>query len=555
MQSEQKYILDIKTSFNDFGLNDFLLHSLKKQGYQHPTIIQSQFIPFAIEGKDIVCQSRTGSGKTLAYVIPLLHELFVTQLPIQCIRGIILNPSRELCYQCKIVIEQLIKGHPNISILNVAEENSLVYKGKLKNIPDIIIATPATLLQYLKRTGNVVENVDCIVFDEVDMMIAYGYENDIKEIIKRIPKESKKWLLSATITNEVEMLKQLMMKSAVKIKIEDENQQVIIDELSIKCERKEDKALNLYVLLKMGMIHGKVLIFVNSIQRCFFVKLFLDLFSMSSVVLNSDLPRDIRNNIIEQFNNNEFNILIATDESTIQQTVVPKKLQEMKEQTKLTENEVKMEEENTDENYSVARGIDFQDVSCVINFDCPISLVSYIHRIGRTGRGLKQGTAITFVCDEDKQFIAQIKADHEVKDFVIDQCVVGAFKTRVYDIQKSVTKNACNDARIKEYKREVGNDEELRKSVGKLHVKHTSSLINAKSQKHLKDVPDYLIPAHLTQKLKGSLSRKNEYETVTNNGSGNGNGKKMNGKKKHRHEKKPKKSNGGFVKRMSRGKK
>lgn len=554
METEDKYVLDIKSSFDDFGLNDFLLHTLKKQGYQHPTIIQSQFIPFALEGKDIICQSRTGSGKTLAYVIPILHDLFVTQLPMQCIRVVLLNPSRELCYQCKVVIEQLIKGHPNISLLNVAEENSLVHKGKLKNIPDIVVATPATLLQYLKRTGNVLDNVDCLVLDEVDMMIAYGYENDIKELTKKIPQESKKWLLSATISNEVEMLKQLMMKSAVKIQIEDENKTAVIEELVIQCERKEDKALNLYVMLKMGMIHGKVLIFVNSIQRCFFVKLFLDLFGMASVVLNSDLPRDIRNNIIEQFNNNDFNILIATDESTIQQ-VQPKKLIEMKEQQTM-ESEMKMEnEDTTTENYSVARGIDFQDVSCVINFDCPVTLVSYIHRIGRTGRGLKQGTAITFVCKEDQEYMKQIKNDHEVKDFVIDKTVVGAFKTRVYDVQKSVTKNACNEARLKEYKREVGNDEELKKSVGKLHVKHTRSLIDTKNQRHLRDVPDYLIPQHLAQKLKGSLMRQNEYETVKIK-SGRTDDRKKTNKKKNRNEKKPKKENkGGFVKRMSKGKK
>ncbi|EDR27618.1 ATP-dependent RNA helicase dbp9, putative [Entamoeba dispar SAW760] len=549
MNTEGVTVVEQEKTFNEFELDDFLTHQLKKNNFVKPTIIQSQFIPFALEGKDIICQARTGSGKTLAYVIPILNNLLVSQEEQRRIRVVILNPSRELCYQCKNVIDQLLKGYFGISVLNVANENGVIsQKGKMKSIPDIITATPATLLQYLKKTGNNLDGVEISVYDEVDLMIAYGYENDIKELNKKIPKESVKWLLSATINDDIETLKHLMLKSAVKIRIEEE-EQVSVEEYIINCERKEDKALNLYVLLKLNMIHGKVLIFVNSIQKCFYVKLFLDLFSIPSVVLNSDLPREIRMNIIEQFNNKEFNILIATDETTIQK-VIPKKLQEVKDKNIMEEDgdhsHIISEGDSAQENYSVSRGIDFQDVACVINFDCPISIVSYTHRIGRTGRASKKGTAITFVLNEDKDYITSIKKDHEIKDFIIEPSVVGAFKTRVYDMQRNVTKNACNDARIKDYKKEVGNVEELKKSVGKLNIKHTAALVDQRAQ-HLKDIPDYLLPDNVVQRLKGVLDRTNEYEAKETKR----NPKSKSSKK--RRESKPRKSSNkkGFVKRMT----
>ncbi|KAL7719917.1 RNA helicase [Entamoeba marina] len=506
------HVLDTNVSFNEMDLDDFITHQLYKQKFIHPTLIQSQFIPIALQGKDIITKAKTGSGKTLAYAIPILHNLLTTQQNSHIIRALILTPSRELCFQCKNVFDSLLKGYYGISVLNVASDTSLTsQKGKVRGNPDILIATPATLLSYIKKTGAKLDNVDVIVFDEVDLMIAYGYESDCRELIKLLPNNSKKWMLSATVNDDVGILKNLIMKNAVKISMEDD-EIASIDEYVITCTERSDKLLNLYVLLKLGMVRGKVLIFVNSIERSFYVKLFLDLFSISSVVLNSDLPRDIRTHVIEQFNNNEFNILIATDEVTIEKVLEEKKANLM--------------ELDSKENYSVSRGIDFQNVSCVINFDCPPTVISYIHRIGRTGRGLKSGTSITISTKEDINIIKQIKEERDLKEYKIDEPILGSFKTRVYDIQQKVTKNACKEARVKDYRREMGNEQKLTKSLGSIKFRHTAALSGKK-----------------TTTSKRFLNKQNEYEVVDQ-------------RKKKRYVTKPKrnteKGKTSFVKKMSK---
>lgn len=518
-------IIDKEHTFNEYAIDELLKHQLSKLGYEHPTIVQSQFIPIALSGKDIVTQARTGSGKTLAYVIPILHNLLTTQQQDRAVRAIILNPSRELCHQCKEVIDTLLRGYYGVTVLNVANDTSVAsQKGKIKGTPDIITGTPATLLNYIKKTGISLDFVDVVVFDEVDLMISYGYESDCKELIKLIPTASKKWMLSATITDDVETLKQLLMKNAVRISVEDTVENVI-EEYVINCEAWRDKALQLYVLLKLGMVHGKVLIFVNSIDRCFFVKVFLDMFSISSVVLNSDLPRDVRTHIIEQFNNNEFNILIATDEVTIEKVLVEKEQKETLEG-----------EESVKENYSVSRGVDFQNVACVINYDCPVSAVSYTHRIGRTGRGLRKGIALTIVTKDDVPLFSTIKRDRTIKEFTIEPVALNSFKTRVYDIQQAVTKNVCKEARLKDYKREIGNNEKLSKTLKARGIRH-NTILSKRREKYLKDVPDYLVSSAMTQTLKGALTKQNEYEKK--------------GDFKKRTVTKPKKNGASFVKKMA----
>ncbi|ELP93440.1 DEAD box ATP-dependent RNA helicase, putative [Entamoeba invadens IP1] len=492
---ENDNLLDKSKTFANFGLDDFLSHQINRLGYKNPTLIQSQFIPIALEGKDIITEARTGTGKTLAYVIPILQNLLTTKSEGNYVRALILNPSRELCVQVKNVVDQLLKGFYGISIINVASDTSMIsQKGKTRGLPDIVTATPSSLLTYLKRTGTNLSTLDMVVYDEVDLMIAYGYEKDITQISKTLPETCKKWLLSATINDDVETIKKLTIRNAVKIRLEDEGEKGNITEYSIFCEQK-DKILNLYIILRLNMIRGKVLIFVNSIQQAFFVKIFLDRFSIPSVVLNSDFPRDIRTDIINQFNNKQFKILIATDEVTIEK-VIEEKAKDL-------------DAEEGKENFSVARGIDFVDVATVMNFDCPVSDVSYTHRIGRTARGIKKGTAITFVDKSELEQFSEIKTKHTLKTYVVDPVILNSFKTRVYDAQNTITKNTCKLARIRDFKEEKMNLETLKNSVGS-GVSHTTQL--AAAQNHLRDIPDYLLPKNVRERLGRIVKDKSEYE-------------------------------------------
>lgn len=308
------------------------------------------------------------------------------------------------------------------------------------------------------------------------------------------------------------------------------------------------------MIFKLKLIKGKCIIFVGDIDRCYRLKLFFEQFGIKSCVLNSELPVNSRLHVIEAFNKNVYDIIIAADEHEIFELHKVKssaadsartgKEAVHKKSSDTNNNAVDMVVDTPDEEhqasdddeepaeqrrkgskkrreYGVSRGIDFQNVSCVLNFDLPTTSKSYTHRIGRTARAGKSGMALSFAVpselyhkhpsttlnstrhDEEvleKIMKTQQKKGQEVKPYHFDMKQVDAFRYRMNDALRAVTRIAVREARTRELRQELLNSEKLKRHFAENpddlhHLRHDSELRSARIQQHLKHVPDYLMPS------------------------------------------------------------
>ncbi|KAF9982877.1 ATP-dependent DNA/RNA helicase [Mortierella antarctica] len=318
--------VDDNLTFADLGLDDRLLRGLAKLNFTKPTPVQAKSIPLALSGKDILAKARTGSGKTAAFMLPLIHKILAVKdaLPANspeatATRGLVLVPTVELAGQVTAFTNNILLfcGRA-VNVLNIAgKQNDKVQQPLLATMPDIIISTPSRILAQLKLNAvDLKTHFQTLVIDEADLVCNYDYEEDVKELLTFLPKIFQSFLMSATLGDDVDSLKQLVLRSPAILKMEDKAMDSTWDNLKqlyTICS-ETDKYLILYVLLKLKLLKGKCIIFVNDIERCYRLKLFLEQFSIPSVVLNSELPLNSRVHIVEEFNKGIYDYMIATDE-------------------------------------------------------------------------------------------------------------------------------------------------------------------------------------------------------------------------------------------------
>lgn len=292
---------------------------------------------------------------------------------------------------------------------------------------------------------------------------------------------------------------------------------------------EDTKFLLLYVIFKLKLIKGKSIIFVSDVDRCYRVRLFLEQFGIRACVLNSELPVNSRLHIVEEFNKNVYEIIIATDENEIigeeEDTVTADGDAEVdadadgSKPARKKKKKSKKNKHKKDNEYGVSRGVDFQNVTCVLNFDLPTTSKSYMHRIGRTARAGKSGMAISFCvpkelygkhrptsvasAENDEKTLErikrqQLKLGNEIKPYNFDMKQVEAFKYRMDDALRAVTKVAVLNARMKELKQELLTSEKLKRHFEEnpedaKHLRHDREIKVVKVQSHLKRVPEYLV--------------------------------------------------------------
>ncbi len=325
---------------------------------------------------------------------------------------------------------------------------------------------------------------------------------------------------------------------------------------------EDEKFLLAYVVFKLKLIKGKCIIFVGDIDRCYRLKLFFEQFGIKSCVLNSELPVNSRVHVVEEFNKNVYDIIIAADEhevlyvrgvkppttaeannGNLEQTageghpaddgvdVEPAEahgdFEGFSEEEKPAEKPRKRSRKSKE--YGVSRGIDFQNVACVLNFDLPTTSKSYTHRIGRTARAGKTGMALSFVvpadlyhkhkpttiatAEHDEDVLAKItkyqqKKGKEVKPYHFDMKQVNAFRYRMNDALRAVTRIAIREARTRELKQEFLKSEKLKRHFEENpedlhHLRHDGELRTVRIQQHLRHVPDYLMPSNGNKGLAG----------------------------------------------------
>jgi ATP-dependent RNA helicase DDX56/DBP9 len=527
------------TTFESYKLDPRLLQSISKAGYTEPTAIQGQAIPLALQGKDVLAQSKTGSGKTAAYVIPILQSILHRQstraTKSSSITALVLVPTRELADQVqKVFVALSAQCSKDVRSINLAQRVSdAVLNAMLSDTPDIVIATPGRANQFLSADQLFIDQVSHLVIDEADLVLSYGYEDDIKAIAATIPRSAQAFLMSATLTSDIDALKQTLTRDPVTVKIQTEEEPTeAMTQYVVKCA-EDEKFLLVFVIFKLRLVRGKTIIFVDDVDRSYRLKLYLEQFGIKSCILNSELPVNSRLHVVQEFNKGLYNILIAADDQEVLGGVhKPQKriVEGTNGDAELSSDDDEVQKptkasKTTSRDYGVSRGIDFQNVSCVLNFDLPHTSKSYTHRIGRTARAGKAGMALSFVipiehykkhkptsipsAKHDEKVLAKIltkqaKLDREVKDYKFDMAQVDAFRYRVNDALRAVTRHAIREARAREIKDELVKSDKLRKHFEEnpddlRHLRHDNESGKTRVQGHLKHVPDYLLPAAARQ--------------------------------------------------------
>ncbi|KAG7660818.1 DBP9 [[Candida] subhashii] len=532
-QVSQTY-LDEETTWDSFNLDARLLQAIDQLGFISPTLIQSSVIPLAIDEKrDIIAKASTGSGKTGAYAIPVIHNLMQednenNESGVKCL---ILVPTRELSNQVYQFIEKLLMFNgKKLNILNLSDGNlnESVIESLIKISPEIIISTPGKLISNLSKLN--FKSMKYFIIDEVDLIFSFGYFDDLKNLESYLPHKNnlQTYLMSASLTDDLNELKSRYCTKPAIIKLNDEDdadKQGKLLQYYVKTT-EFDKFLLTYVIFKLNLIKGKSIVFVNNIDRGYRLKLFLEQFGVKCCILNGELPMNSRLHLVEQFNKNVYNLLIATDESNEYVQEKDEESDDEQQENNNAEPKEKSSKKNkkskfkNDKEYGVSRGVDFKNVACVLNFDLPTSSKSYIHRIGRTARAGKSGMALSFVippkelgkhkiatlatCKKDEKILHRIvkqqsKNGFEIKPYQFDMKQIEGFRYRSEDAFRAVTQTAIREARIKELKTELMNSEKLTRFFQEnpqdlSSLRHDKELYSARVQTQLKRVPQYLLP-------------------------------------------------------------
>jgi ATP-dependent RNA helicase DDX56/DBP9 len=470
-------------------------------------------------------------------------------------RALILVPTKELAEQVLKMTEKLAAFcGKTVRAVNLAQNVSeQVQRSLLAENPDIVVATPARALLHINIPGTtLVQKVATLVIDEADLVLSYGYDDDLQGIAKALPRGLQTFLMSATLTQEVETLKTLFCRNPAILRLEEGegedgegvSQYVVKSDptlLALRCGitiadresrcAEDEKFLLIYVIFKLKLIKGKCIIFIGDIDRCYRLKLFLEQFGIRSCVLNSELPVNSRLHIVEEFNKNVYDIVIATDENEVMgdeedevsppsKSSKPVEDDSSKAGGEAVSKKKKRKKPRLDKEYGVSRGIDFQNIACVLNFDLPTSSKSYTHRIGRTARAGNSGMAMSFVipsalhgkhkptsipstANDEKVLVKitkhQAKKGKSVKPYVFDMEQVKSFRYRMEDALRSVTRTAIREARTRELRQELLASEKLKRHFEEnpedlKHLRHDGELRAARVMPHLKHVPEYLLP-------------------------------------------------------------
>ena len=445
----------------------------------------------------------------MAFILPIIEKILQkkqSQQTTASVHALVLVPTKELAEQITRVFTTFTAYcTKHVRVLNLATKASdIVQRSLLAEHPDIVIATPARTCAHLPEASLDLSALSMLVVDEADLVLSFGHEKDVQTLVLALPDNVQSILMSATLRSEVDALKDLFCKDPIVLYLnETQEDNDKINQFVVKCA-EDEKFLLIYVIVKLKLIKGKIIIFVADVDRSYRLKLFFEQFGIKSCVLNSELPVNSRLHTVEAFNKNVYDIIIAADENEIVLNERPEKKRKVAK----------------DKEFGVSRGIDFKNVACVLNFDLPISSKSYTHRIGRTGRAGQTGMALSFVIPADKYRLnkhvtvpstendeevlasivkSQNKKGYEIKDYVFDMAQVDSFRYRMNDALKAVTRVAVREARTRELRNELINSEKLKRHFEEnpedlYHLRHDSELKAVRIQPHLKHVPDYLLP-------------------------------------------------------------
>lgn len=342
--------------FSDLGISAEILRAVEEMGYTQPSPIQSQAIPFVLEGRDVIGQAQTGTGKTAAFAIPIID---LVDAEFNKPQAIILCPTRELAVQVEGEIQKLAKYHRGINSVAIYGGESIDKQIRiLKKGVQIVVGTPGRVQDHMNRGTLKLEDVGIIVLDEADEMLDMGFRDDIEAILQEMPEERQTVFFSATMAKPIMDLTRKYQTDPEIIKVA-KNELTVSKIEQVYYEVKPSLKMELMVRLMNINNYALSVVFCNTKRMTDEVTEGLGARGILAEALHGDLSQAQRDKVMGKFRKGLCTVLVATDVA--------------------------------------ARGIDVDNVEAVFNFDIPLDEEYYVHRIGRTGRAGKSGTAITFI--------------------------------------------------------------------------------------------------------------------------------------------------------------
>ena len=370
-------------TFQDLGLSEAMLKALEKKGYGYPTTIQAEAIPHFMQWKDVIAKAPTGTGKTFAFGIPMIEHIDAES---DAVQGLILAPTRELAIQIGDELRGLLTYYQGIRV-------AVLYGGtgiggqirQLEKKPQIVVATPGRLMDHYNRKTIRLDKIQTVVLDEADRMLDMGFFKDVTKIIEKVKNRKNLGLFSATSSQEVMTVSWMYQRDEVEITVEPKQEdRPDIDQFCMTVTPLEKAETTLRLVRTQG--YERVMIFCNTKHMC---QRLCDDFQRAGLdceCIHGDIKQSLREKAMQRYRDGKLRVLIATDVAS--------------------------------------RGIDVDDVDCVINFDVPEENEYYVHRIGRTGRAKRKGVAWSIIGN----FPEKAKLDEIAKfsNYTIKPMVLGA---------------------------------------------------------------------------------------------------------------------------------
>ena len=386
--------MESNITFQDLGLSDAMLKALEKKGYGWPTTIQAEAIPHFMQWRDVIAKAPTGTGKTFAFGIPMIEHIDANS---DAVQGLILAPTRELAIQIGDELRGLLTYYSGIRV-------AVLYGGtgiggqirQLEKKPQIVVATPGRLMDHYNRKTIRLDKIQTVVLDEADRMLDMGFFKDVTKIIEKVKNRKNLGLFSATISQEVMTVSWMYQRDEVEITVEPKKEdRPDIDQYCMTVTPLEKAETTLRLIKTQG--YERVMIFCNTKVMC---QRLCDDFQRAGLdceCIHGDIKQSLREKAMQKYRDGKLQVLIATDVAS--------------------------------------RGIDVDDVDCVINFDVPEENEYYIHRIGRTGRAKRKGVAWSIIGN----FPEKAKLDEIAKysNYTVKPMVLGVDGTLSEEVVKT----------------------------------------------------------------------------------------------------------------------
>jgi ATP-dependent RNA helicase RhlE len=358
--------------FDDYRISTDIKKNLSGLGFRRPTDIQFKAIPPILKGDDVLAIAQTGTGKTAAFAIPVIDMIHQQKSSSRSdfISCLVMVPTRELALQITEVF-QTISLHTRVKtacVFGGVDQDPQI--SKLKSGIDILVATPGRMFDLVSQGHLLLDKIKILVLDEADHMLALGFIKDIRQLTHHLPKKRQTLFFSATINPEIKDLAYSLVVKPIRIEISPKNPVAKNVTHSVAFIPMDDKRFFLERLIKENP-ESKILVFVRTKVRAERVFKAMERVAIKSLTIHSDKEQKDRLEVLNLFKTGEALVLVATDIS--------------------------------------ARGIDIPDVDFVINYDLPEVAENYVHRVGRTGRGIKKGRAVSFCSPEEKPVLNEIE--------------------------------------------------------------------------------------------------------------------------------------------------